>query len=474
MADRNGRLPGTVRAYVATVILGAIAVSVLYAFNPGRGWPNSATGSLELLACFFLFVVAAFLAEIYPIMIPTTRIFDDNRDELSVSSSVYIASLLLFGPAFSVAVAAVSILLSQLWKRKALYKLLFNTGQYVLTVGVSGLFLIATGTNPHSFDAFVSTPHGFVAFVATLVTYFLLNTSLVSAVLAMMEGGNFFDYWKHANQQILPQYGGMLNIGVVAAILWTVSPVALVLLALPMLVVHLAFKTTARLKDETTRALIAIADMVDSRDSYAYRHSVEVARYSTRIATKLGLPLDQVEMVNLAALLHDIGKIGTPDQILHKPGILTDDEWAVMREHPVEGAKVLRYFSLFRSGVALVLHHQEHYNGTGYPSKLVGEQIPLGARIIHVADAFQAMTSDRVYRKAMDANVAVARLLADAGRQFDPVVVKALIEVLVEMGVSVDSRLVESSSSRAYLQPEQHDVHGVGGADSPDPGPSRA
>lgn len=152
-------------------------------------------------------------------------------------------------------------------------------------------------------------------------------------------------------------------------------------------------------------------------------------------------------MINLSALLHDIGKIGTPDEVLHKPAALTDDERAVMQLHPAEGAKVLRYFSLFRPGADLVLYHQEHFDGSGYPKGLAGEQIPLGARIIHVADAYQAMTSDRVYRKGMEPTKVVGLLIADAGKQFDPRIVTALVETLADSGVPLDSGLLRKGVS---------------------------
>lgn len=223
------------------------------------------------------------------------------------------------------------------------------------------------------------------------------------------------------------------------------------------------------------RALVGIAEMVDARDSYAYHHSVEVARYSTEMATRLGLSLEDVETVNLSALLHDIGKIGTPDRILQKPDSLTVDELAIMKLHPAEGAKVLQYFSLFRPGVDLVQFHQEHYDGTGYPKGLSGEKIPLGARIIHVADAYQAMTSDRVYRKGVDPNTAVNRLLAGAGTQFDPRVVAALVEVLRDSGAQLDGPLAgEWRPVGVPSHEEQKDVLGISGTDRPDPGPSFA
>lgn len=283
------------------------------------------------------------------------------------------------------------------------------------------------------------------------------------------------DLWLQNSREILVPYAGMLNVGIVAAMMWTISPFALILLVLPLMVLQFAFRLTDQLKHETLKALIGVAEMVDARDSYAYRHSMEVARYSNLIATKLGLPLEEIEMINLAGMLHDIGKIGTPDKVLHKPGALDSDERGIMELHPSEGAKVLQYFSLFRPGADLVRYHQEHFDGSGYPKGLKGDEIPLGARIIHVADAYQAMTSDRVYRKALPVQEAIRRLRADAGKHFDPAIVDAMLDVLREQGVLPDSEpaiMLSTAVSHPPLEPR--DVLGVSSTDIPDLGRGHA
>ncbi len=476
----GNKLPTVALIYILAVVGGAVALTVGYFLSPAAGRPSPDCSFAELVVVGILFTFAGFLAEQFPVEIPSARIFDDNGDHIALSSSVYVASLLLYGPALTMVVAGVSVCASEIRKGKALPKVAFNSGQYVLTVGISGLFLLGTGTNPRSFLVFVGSVNGILALIMALATYFLVNTLLVAGIVGMIKGSSILDQWRQDFWETIAPYFGMLDVGTTAAVLWTVSPIALVLLPIPLAVLRVAFRATAQLKEETLRALIGVAEMVDSRDSYAYRHSVEVARYATQTATRLGLPLREVEMINLSALLHDIGKIGTPDDVLHKPAALNDDERAVMQLHPAEGAKVLRYFSLFRPGADMVLYHQEHFDGTGYPKGLAGEQIPLGARIIHVADAYQAMTSDRVYRKGMTPNRAVGLLIADAGKQFDPVVVAAFVETLIESGVPLDPELLKSEllsagmSTTSPIRKEQEDVLVAGGSDRPDPGPGYA
>jgi diguanylate cyclase (GGDEF)-like protein len=177
------------------------------------------------------------------------------------------------------------------------------------------------------------------------------------------------------------------------------------------------------------RAAASLARAVDARDVYTGFHSQRVAQLAVRIGTRLGLDREQVELTRLAASLHDLGKLALPEELLRKPGPLTDPERLVLERHPQIGYRMLD--SLGVDPVAdWVLHHHERWDGAGYPDQLEGEEIPLGARIIFVADAYDAMTSDRLYRGRRSPDAALAELRACAGSQFDPAVVGALEEEL--------------------------------------------
>jgi len=152
------------------------------------------------------------------------------------------------------------------------------------------------------------------------------------------------------------------------------------------------------------------------------------------IARDMGLPEKQIEQIELAGLLHDIGKIGVEDKILMKPMRLDPDEQELMRRHPIYGASILEPSAALRPLVPLVLHHHENFDGTGYPEGLKGEEIPIGARIIIVADAYEAMTSDRIYRKAIGHDGAIDQLNKYKGVQFDPNIVRAIEQLLQKRG----------------------------------------
>jgi putative nucleotidyltransferase with HDIG domain len=177
----------------------------------------------------------------------------------------------------------------------------------------------------------------------------------------------------------------------------------------------------------------ALAATVDAKDHYTYGHSEKVAKYATEIAQELGYSRDNLESVRVAALLHDIGKIGVPDHVLSKPGPLSNKEWEIMRRHPDLGAAILKHIDAFKDCLGGVLHHHERYDGSGYPAGLKGDNIPLNARILAVADAYDAMTSERPYRCGkMTREQALSELRRCAGKQFDPIVVEVFVNLFEE------------------------------------------
>jgi putative nucleotidyltransferase with HDIG domain len=183
---------------------------------------------------------------------------------------------------------------------------------------------------------------------------------------------------------------------------------------------------TKALEMTSFASIEALARAIDARDPYTYGHSARVAQLSFEIADEMGLPPDELSALSRASLLHDIGKIGVEDRVLRKPGPLDKRETAAMREHPVIGYEMLKGLHFLESSLEGVRHHHEHWDGSGYPDGVAGEDIPLAVRILTVADALDALTSDRPYRMAMSFSAAVRTIEAGARKQFDPVVISAL------------------------------------------------
>jgi putative nucleotidyltransferase with HDIG domain len=176
--------------------------------------------------------------------------------------------------------------------------------------------------------------------------------------------------------------------------------------------------------------LASLSNALEAKDAVTSEHTEEVVRLAVAVAAELDLELEAVRNVELGAVLHDIGKVRVPEAILNKPGPLTEEEWAVMRTHPEVGERILRPIQSLQAILPIVRHHHERWDGTGYPDRLAGRAIPLGARIVAVCDAFRAMTEDRPYRKALTEDDARRELTDGVGSQFDADCVEALFRAL--------------------------------------------
>ncbi len=233
----------------------------------------------------------------------------------------------------------------------------------------------------------------------------------------------------------LVQEGGWIEgvqylIGMLGALAARQQVWALVLLSVPTAIVYLAFKNLKEMREGTRRLLESMADTVDLRDAYTGGHSLRVADLASKTLRAMNIAGPESDLIVLAARVHDIGKIGIPDDILRKEGKLTPEEWEVMKAHPDRGADLLIRYADFSRGRDFVRYHHERWDGQGYPRGLKGEEIPLGARVLAVVDAFDAMTSDRPYRRAMTTEQGIQILQAGRGHQWDPHVVDAFLRSL--------------------------------------------
>jgi putative nucleotidyltransferase with HDIG domain len=201
-----------------------------------------------------------------------------------------------------------------------------------------------------------------------------------------------------------------------------------------------------RTYDMTLRALVTALDV---RDSETEGHSERVVAYALALAREMGLSGEFLEHLERGALLHDIGKIGVPDAILCKPGPLTEEEWGIMRRHPELGYQMLAGIPFLEEARTIVLHHQERYDGRGYPQGLRGEEIHLGARIFAVIDSFDALTHDRRYRRAVSDDEAATEIERCSGTQFDPQVVQAFLRIYRKLRTLPVQRWVQHRPNQA-------------------------
>ncbi len=209
---------------------------------------------------------------------------------------------------------------------------------------------------------------------------------------------------------------------------------------------HLDFKALLQqINHGYLETIEALVNAIEAKDAYTRGHSDRVTKYAIATAKEMCLPPEQVEEIRVGAVLHDIGKIGVPERIINKPGRLDDDEWRLMKDHPRLATKIIDSFNRSRDILLMIYHHHEMYDGTGYPIGLRGNEIPLAARILKVADAFEAMTSHRPYQTSKTLDQATKELKDWSGRQFDPLVVNAFLRTLRERSHELDLDLIEAN-----------------------------
>ncbi len=314
-------------------------------------------------------------------------------------------------------------------RRRRPIDLLFNTSQMILAAAAAAIIyrgVLTTGGLADGAGAFASaTAAGAALYVTT--------TTLVVIAVAMMGRRSPVQVWLEAAAVDWKLTAAMYASGYLLALVSATHPwVALVMLA-PLAGLQVAMKRAVQMRDQTIAAVESMADVVDKRDPYTGQHSKSVAEHSVRIAHQMHLAESEVELIRLAARVHDLGKVAVPDEVLHKQGRLTNEEFAIMQKHPVTGAEILSKFPEYRKGRELVLAHHERVDGRGYPRGLERDQIPLGARVIAVADSWDAMTSDRPYRQAMDGHLAMSELLRGRGIQWDATVVDAFAATMPDL-----------------------------------------
>jgi len=413
-----GQIRGTARAFVVLVVA---AGGILLALQWGvAGWPQG-ENVLLILVCFAL---ASTTADIWGFRLHYKRLMT-----MTLSTAVNFAAMMLFGPAASATLGAVASALADSWARRAWYKLVFNCASTVISVSAASAAynLLNDGSVVP-----LASPRNALAIVGAGLVYLGVNTGIISTIVGLCEGYNPWQMWRASYQGVYFQLLTLVPLGTLIVIVYYQSVWGLLLLLFPIVLTHASYESYRQLQTQSQRTMETLADAVDRRDAYTYRHSERVAAFSERIAHRLNLDLTDTETVAAAARVHDLGKIGIPSSVLLKPGALNSDEWRQMREHPRIGAEILAQLPMYERVRVLVAYHQERYDGKGYPYGLSGDRLPLGARIIAVADAYEAMTSDRPYRKALSPQVALAELRRGRGTQFDPQVVDAFLAVLEE------------------------------------------
>ncbi len=382
-------------------------------------------------------------------------LYGDSR--VSLAFVPIFAALLLSGATGLAIVVPPAVIASAVGSQRPLYKTAFNFGALMIAGEASSLVFHSFGTasDPERWPAVLGP-----ALLAAAVN-FATNSGLVASAITINTRGALRSIWDEHFRWLLPHYLvlGVLGLAIASAYatmgFWGIA----VFLAPPLMMrfslkqyldrttkgvlelrqahdelqgahsqVTAAMASLGRAYDGTLHSLVAA---LDARDSEVRGHSERVAELTMAVAQEMGIVPDTEEWRHLhwGALLHDVGKIAVPDEVLRKPSSLSPEEWEAMRSHAIAGYEILQSVEFLAPAAQIVRAHHERYDGAGYPRGLAGEQIPLGARVFAVADAFDAMTSDRPYRNALPPEEALAEILSNSGTQFDPAVMQAFLSV---------------------------------------------
>ncbi|MBW8799687.1 MAG: HD-GYP domain-containing protein [Streptomyces sp.] len=347
---------------------------------------------------------------------------------------VLLAGAFLLPPPAAALVPLPGALLSRAEQRPQALRRTWRAAELALAVWGAGRVHWALGGR----DSVVGCdfPYALLPCGAAVLAFCAVLTVLDGGILAVAERVPVRRAWRGLLSRSLAPVGVHGLAGLMMAVLWRspYGPVAALLVLLPMCVSWWVFAQYHRERAAHQATIRALVQAVDIKDGYTRGHSERVGQASVMIARELGMDDDRVEVLRFAGILHDVGKLGVPTRLLRKDGPLTPEERRIIELHPEYGHEMVRGISFLGEARAAILHHHERIDGSGYPYGLAGGQIPESARVVAVADAFDAMTSTRSYSRARPVAAAVAELRRCAGRHFDPGIVDALTRALARHG----------------------------------------
>jgi hypothetical protein len=456
-------MPRSLKTYITGLVaLGAVALAATSLVIPvdsriALGWFDDS--KVDVLAGIAFWTVMTLLASALPVQMPRGSL-------INTSIATLVAAMSLGGPTAAGWVALIGTTeLRELSGRVPWYGTLANHAGLVLPAVIGGVVSSAMrgGSDPN-----VPPIADFAAAMAGAAVFFALNVAFTSITVALRTSqsprvvllGDVPTFF--ANWVALSPLAWLMAVATFKVAWW-----AALLFALPVWIMRGALDQIVEMRQMFTQTVASLAQAVDARDKFTSGHSQRVKQISVDIGRVMRRSEKELEALEWGGLLHDIGKIGVPDSVLNKPDRLTRDERAIMNAHPVIGANIIAPVTKLAPELPIIRHHHEWYNGSGYPDRLMGDEIPVLARILHVADAFEAMTAARPYRmKPLTGEQAMAELRKFAGIQFDPAIVDAFTKTHWAAGISDSGRATEPRPPVPLLAHAADRLAQAGGADA--------
>ena len=384
------------------------------------GFSSIPRGSLDW-STFWLWTGLLILAGVSPIPLPA-------GGSMTVSSAMNYAGIVVMGTvptAWAGVISAVAVQLVIL--RRPVLKAIFNTAVVALTVLAAGRVYNALGGSIGT----LQLPRDIAYLLVSGIAYFIVNTGSISVVIGLEQSLSPLRVWQVNFMWTIFHLMALLPFGAVLALVYfTAGPWGIVLFFIPLLLARYSFKLYVDMRRDHFDFVRALTGVIDEIDPYTRQHSLRVAEYAVKLARGLNLSESEVQTIEYAALVHDLGKIDIRYRdILSKPGALSTDERKTLTRHPGVGADIVTKVKSLKRASEMVRSHHERPDGKGYPYGLMDQDVPVGARILNVCDAFDAMTSDRPYRPAMTTEQAIQELIRCSGTQFDKRVVNCAVRM---------------------------------------------
>ncbi len=377
--------------------------------------------SRGLLSAAFLASLVV-LGELSPVPVPR------GKGSVSVTAPLLFTIAVLHGPAYAAWIASMATLRKKdILGQVPFHIVLFNRGMLVLSVHAFSLAYQGFGGRIGFFGGY----RDLIALVVGAVLFNLVNSIIVSTGFAFMLNASVLSVLRQNIIPSLPSILALIPVGVLMTVVCVQSePWYLLLFWIPLLVAKYSLEKYNDLREAYSEMAGALSNAIDVRDSYTRGHSERVADYAAMLAQELKMTDDKIDLIRYVGLLHDVGKVGIRDAIMKKPGTFTYDEYQEMKRHSAMGADMLVGMKFLGKGQDWVRHHHERWDGKGFPDGLQGEDIPLEARMLALADSFDAMTTDRPYKKKMSFEDAKEEIARCSGTQFDPDLVPAMMKVM--------------------------------------------
>lgn len=377
--------------------------------------------NITQLIHLLVFGILAISSESLPVALP-------KGGYVTVSYPIFLSSLILFPLGVTLTVSALSgmFIFGKAGLEQPPYKRVFNASQYVLSLAAAYGVMNFFKSSPVQFDS-----KSLILYLIASSVFMVINMTIVAIVIGMVSNKSPWSIFVGNIRWSVPNFMALIPLGFLMTLIFNnYGPLGLLLIFVPLLVSRHSFQLYVDMRENYLNTVEALVQALEAKDTYTSGHSARVGKLAVAIAEGLEMSEDKIESLKYAAVLHDVGKIGVSEIILNKEGKLLDSEWEAIRGHSVIGQTIIKGIKFMFDIGHVVRHHHERYDGNGYPDRIKGIEIPLESRIIAVADTYDAITSDRSYRKGSTHDEAIAELKRVAGSQLDPELVEIFCKVV--------------------------------------------